>query len=151
MGKTDSGLSTHETVFDISKIDKSDRYSAQYWPEDPKKIVDELEWHYGPFFAWRPDGTLYLKQMTDELGNHESYYLYPDGSFCESNVYEGLRNLYMRSFFDVDGTLLAYEIIQNQFVSDKPMISEYWGDGKFVSKEEFEAFYREYNIKCLKN
>jgi hypothetical protein len=56
----------------------------------------------------------------------------------------------MRSFYDVDGTLLAYEIIQNQFVDDKPILSEYWGCGKFVSKEEFESFYREYHLKCLK-
>lgn len=151
MGQTDSGLSTQETVFDFSKIDKSERYSARYWPEDYHEIKDEIEWHYGPFFAWRPDGTLYLKQMTDELGNQESYYLFPDGNICEANLVEIARNLYMKSFYDADGNLLAYEIIQNQFVSDKAMISEYWGDGKFVSKEEFESFYREYNFKCLYN
>lgn len=134
---------------DIDEINKKQRYSANYSPNYYDDDVKEDDYYYGPFFGWRPDGTLYLKQMTDEYGNHESYYLYPDGSFCQSSIYDRSRDLFMISYYENDGTLIGYYIIQNEWTADKSMESEYWWDGEFVSEEELKSLSCGFAKNCL--
>ena len=136
---------------DINEIDKHQNYSAHYSPDFYDDDVKKDDHYYGPFFGWRSDGSLFLKEMTDEYGNHESHYLFPDGKYCQSSIYDKSLDLFMMSFYENGGTLIGYYIIQNEWTPDKPKKTEYWLNGKFVSEEELKKFRCGFALKCIDN
>ncbi len=98
---------------DLENIDIKFHYYAYYLPVfiAGHKYKKE-DYEFGPTFAWRPDGSIYSKAITDENQNHEFYYFYKNGQIANQSITDFENDVYSEKWFDELGNIVGQSTIQ---------------------------------------
>jgi hypothetical protein len=138
----------NEDTFNINEFDFSRHYSARYVPaRKANRKYKEVDYFYGPFFCWRPDGSIYYKSIWDENQRYEAYYFYKNGDVAFQEFIDLKRDIWTETWFDDQGNILGYCARQYEltwYKSDKEDCR--WEDRK-LSHRDFVCERKSFKIQ----